>query len=217
MGGHCTCQLSGDEGVALQSETATVRSGTQPRGRPTSPLHGRRRACPIYTPAGDRLVTQTNEPRCVPSVMPPPAGKEARGFLPEVLHSPSHPDGRTMLTNGLADRARCGKSRRMRSRLPTGGIDPKASMTGERGQPQMARATNAFRSGLLRADGQIVVSLADGAGGQELIRLSDPATGRLPEGPRRTTPAGLYARSPSAPTAAASRPGVIRTIAILAS
>ena len=34
------------------------------------------------------------------------------------------------------------------------------------------------RSGRLRSDGQIAVSLADGAGGQELIRLSDPATGR---------------------------------------
>ena len=46
--------------------------------------------------------------------------------------------------------------------------------------------------------------------GQELIRLSDPATGRPSEGPRRTTPAGSSVRSPSAPTADASRPGAIR-------
>ena len=57
------------------------------------------------------------------------------------------------------------------------GTAQKASMTGSVANRRW-RGIDAFRSGLLRADGQIAVSLADGAGGQELIRLSDPATGR---------------------------------------
>ena len=61
--------------------------------------------------------------------------------------------------------------------LADGGTDKKATPTGSVANRRW-RGFNAFRSGRLRADGQIAVSLADGAGGQEVIRLSDPATGR---------------------------------------
>ena len=61
--------------------------------------------------------------------------------------------------------------------LADGGTNKKATPTGSVANRRW-RGFNAFRSGLLRADGQIAVSLADGAGGQEVIRLSDPATDR---------------------------------------
>ena len=108
--------------------------------------------------------------------MPTPGAREARGFLPEVSTA-SHPDGRTMLTSASDNSALLWQVSADAEPLADGGTDKKATPTGSVANRRW-RGFNAFRSGLLRADGQIAVSLADGAGGQEVIRLSDPATGR---------------------------------------
>ena len=88
-----------------------------------------------------------------------------------------HPDGRTLLTSAsgqscavVAGLGGSGAACRPRNR-------PKASTTGSVANRRW-RGYQCFPVRSLRADGQIAVSLADGAGGQELIRLSDPATGR---------------------------------------
>ena len=108
--------------------------------------------------------------------MPPPGVKEARGFLPEV----PLPRIRTVvpcLPALLRISALLWQVSADAEPLADGGTDKKATPTGSVANRRW-RGLNAFRSGRLRADGQIAVSLADGAGGQELIRLSDPATGR---------------------------------------
>ena len=113
---------------------------------------------------------------CVPSVMPPPGGKEARGFLPEV----PLPSIRTVvpcLPAQLEIVPLLWQVSAEAEPLADRGTNQKALLTGSVANRKW-RGFNAFRSGLLRADGQVAVSLADGAGGQELIRLSDPATGR---------------------------------------
>ena len=108
--------------------------------------------------------------------MPTPASERGSRLLAGGAIA-SHPDGRTMLTDASDKRALLWQVSADAEPLADGGTNKKATPTGSVANRRW-RGFNAFRSGLLRADGQIAVSLADGAGGQELIRLSDPATGR---------------------------------------
>jgi eukaryotic-like serine/threonine-protein kinase len=62
--------------------------------------------------------------------------------------------------------------------LPDGGTDKKIPMPRGRDSRKSARGFFLVVGGRLRADGRLVVSLAEGAGGRELIKLIDPATGR---------------------------------------
>jgi WD40 repeat protein/tRNA A-37 threonylcarbamoyl transferase component Bud32/tetratricopeptide (TPR) repeat protein len=164
--------LSGVESVAFDRD-GYGQIWDAVTGRPTSPLMAGT-ISPTYTPAGDRLVTENDYLR---SVRDAATGRE-RG--PRVLAGGTtafHPDGRTVLTSTFGDRALLWQVSAEAEPLAGRGTDPKALLTGSVANRKW-RGFNAFRSGRLRADGQIAVSLADGAGGQELIRLSDPATGR---------------------------------------
>ena len=82
-----------------------------------------------------------------------------------------------MLTNAFDNSALLWQVSAEAEPLVDGGTDKKVTLTGSVANRKW-RGYNVFRSGRLRSDGQIAVSLADGAGGQELIRLTDPATGR---------------------------------------
>ena len=165
-------QLSGDEGVSFNRD-GYGQIWDAVTGRPTSPLMAGTMA-PTYTPAGDRLLTENDFLR---SVRDAATGRERGSRLLAGGTTAFHPDGRTVLTSTLGDRALLWQVSAEAEPLAGRGTDPKASTTGSVANRRW-RGYNAFRSGLLRADGQIGVSLADGAGGQELIRLSDPATGR---------------------------------------
>ncbi len=142
-------------------------------GRPRSPLMAGTGG-PIYTLAGDRVLTTTE---FLGSVRDAATGSERGSRLLTGGPTALHPDGRTILTNAFDKSALLWQVSADAEPLPDGGTDKKVTPTGSVANRRW-RGMNAFRSGRLRADGQIAVSLADGAGGQELIRLSDPATGR---------------------------------------
>ena len=137
--------------------------------------HGRGSTRATFT--HPRAIVFCHETDSKRSVRDADTGSERGSRVPAGGVIASHPDGRTML-NGTSDDTRpvvagvggCGAGCRRRNRQE-GNADR------ERSQPPMAWV-QCFPVRLLRADGQIAVSLADGAGGQEVIRLSDPATGR---------------------------------------
>ena len=86
-------------------------------GRPTSPLMaGAVSNGAIYTPAGDRLLSEIDFKR---SVRDADTGSERGSRVPAGVVTASHPDGRTMLKVPMTRRACCGRCRRTRSRLPT--------------------------------------------------------------------------------------------------
>ena len=144
-------------------------------GRPTSPLlAGAVSEGAIYTPAGDRLLSQ---PDYKGSVRDADTGSERGSRVLAAGVTASHPDGRTMLASAFGKSALLWQVSADAEPLADGGFNKKATPTGSVANRRW-RGLNAFRSGLLRADGQIAVALADGAGGQEVIRLSDPATDR---------------------------------------
>ena len=158
------------------SNGTRLRSDLGPGHRKTDQsAHGEARHGAIYTPAGDRLLTQR---RFQAAVRDAATGRE-RGsrFLPEVAHCLA--SGRSYRADSASDEStvRLWQVSADAEPLADGGTDKKATPTGSVANRRW-RGFNAFRSGRLRADGQIAVSLAEGAGGQELIRLSDPATGR---------------------------------------
>ena len=85
MGSHCSCHSQKSRALASMN-TASVRSGTQPQeDRPVRSWQARTRAT-IYTPAGDRLLTETDYKR--PSVMPPPASERGSRVLARRCHLP---------------------------------------------------------------------------------------------------------------------------------
>jgi len=143
-------------------------------GRPTTPLMAGTTGAPIYTPASDRLVAELEYRQSVhDAATASERGSRLLVWGPTALH----PDGRTVLTNAFDNSALLWQVSADAEPLADGGTGKKVTPTGSVANRKW-RGVNAFRSGRLRADGQVAVSLADGAGGQELIRLSDPATGR---------------------------------------
>jgi WD40 repeat protein/tetratricopeptide (TPR) repeat protein len=144
-------------------------------GRPTSPLvAGAGNEGAIYTPAGDRLLTENDFKSAVRDA---DTGSDRGSRVPAGGVTASHPDSRIMLTSAFDNSALLWQVSADAEPLADGGTNRKATPIGSVANRRW-RGLNAFRSGLLRADGQIAVSLADGAGGQEVIRLSDPATDR---------------------------------------
>ena len=137
MGSHCSGQ---SRGRRLDGNNANGfgQIWDPATGRPTSPLMAGHARPAIYTPAGDRLVSAQTDLQAVASRA---RSRESQrlGFLVRGVRSlPHHPDGRTMLINLCSDRMlHCGRSRRMRSRLPT--EEPtRRHADRERRQPPMA-------------------------------------------------------------------------------
>jgi serine/threonine protein kinase/WD40 repeat protein len=143
-------------------------------GRPTSPLmmsteHGN------YPPSADYLVTKTQYQWLV---------RDARSSRVRGAGSPagaeeflaSHPDGRAMLAASGDGVVRLWQISPEAEPISGGGTDAQASMTGvEPDRP--IRHVIVFSAGRV-TDGRIAISRATGAGGRELFRLSDLATGR---------------------------------------
>ena len=173
MGSHSTGHSQKSKALA-SINTASVRSGTQPQDDRQLPSWQATTGAPIYTPAGDRLLAEIEYRQSVHDA----ATASERGSR-LLVGGPTalHPDGHTVLTNAFEQYALLWQVSADAEPLADGGTGKKVTPTGSVANRRW-RGLNAFRSGRLRADGQIAVSLADGAGGQELIRLSDPATGR---------------------------------------
>ena len=155
-------------GRCSSMKTASVRSGTHSQDEPTSPLMAGT-LNPIYTPAGDRLVTER-----LPALVRDAANGRDRGSRVSLagVGAICRPSGRSYHAHrAFEDRVRLWQVSAEAEPLADRGTDQKASMTGSVANRKW-RGFNAFRSGRLRADGRIAVSLAEGAGGQELIRLS---------------------------------------------
>ncbi len=165
--------LSEIEGVGLNQQGFS-QIWDPATGRPTTPLMAGTTGAPIYTPAGDRLLAEIEYRQSVHDT----ATASERGSR-LLVGGPTalHPDGHTVLTNAFLNSALLWQVSADAEPLGDGGTGKRATPTGSVANRRW-RGLNAFRSGRLRADGQIAVSLADGAGGQEVIRLSDPATGR---------------------------------------
>ncbi len=116
MGGHCSCHSQ--KSTAMAPRNGFGQFWDPATGRPTSPLMaGAANEGHIYTPAGDRLLSEIDSRR---SVRDAATGSERGSRVLAGGATASHPDGRTML-NGTSenDAPCCGRCRRMRSRLPT--------------------------------------------------------------------------------------------------
>src|SRR5262249_47617426 len=88
----------------------------------------------------------------------------------------SHPDGRTLIALGGDNTVRSWQVSVDAAPVSDGANDRRAPATGDE-LDRRTRGLNTFWSGL-RADGQIAVSLARGVAKRELVRITDPDTGR---------------------------------------
>ncbi|HKI41139.1 MAG TPA: WD40 repeat domain-containing protein, partial [Mycobacterium sp.] len=141
-------------------------------GRPTSPLMAETSDA-IYTPPADHLVTLTGNLSLVRDA----ANGRVRGSaFPANGSVASHPDGRTALSAATDATIRLWQISADAEPVPHGETDKQASLSWILPNRQ-TRGFSVFWAGL-RADGQIAISLAKDAAERELIRLSDPATGR---------------------------------------
>ncbi len=141
-------------------------------GRPTSPLLAETSGA-TYSPAGDRLVTMTGKLQAVRDASNGPVRGPA---FPAVGPVAAHPDGRTMLVAAADNTIRLWQ------------ISPDAEPVAQSestkqdlnswvAPDRQTRGFSVFWAGL-RSDGRIAISLGKDGAERELIRLSDPATGR---------------------------------------
>jgi serine/threonine protein kinase/WD40 repeat protein/tetratricopeptide (TPR) repeat protein len=145
--------------------------------RPISP-HLRRSAHAAYVPAGDRVLTAAGGA----FVVRESATGRARGTGPPVTGleidqtwQAVHPDGRTVVS--IKDAAAT-LWRIAADAEPAPDRGPGESATMAKGaSSHQTRDVGAFRAGL-RPDGRVALAVAGSTTGRELIRLSDPATGR---------------------------------------
>ena len=130
----------------------------------------------IYPPSADYLVTLTQN-QCV--VRDAKSGRVSGSGSPAGAEDflASHPDGRTMVASHGAGVVRVWQISFDAEPASSGGTDTQASVTGIEPDHQI-RDGFLFLAGVW-TDGRIAISPARGAGGRELIRLADPATGRL--------------------------------------
>ena len=145
-------------------------SGT---GRPTCPIMARTDMA-MFTRSQDRLVTLTDHVQQVRDS----ADGRVRGSVPPAdgWWSASHPDGRTVLVSARDNTVRLWQVSADAEPVSDRATGKHASMTGIAANCS-TRDPWFFRAGL-RMDGKIAISLARGAAGRELIRLSDPSSGR---------------------------------------
>ncbi len=143
-------------------------------GRPTSPLM-RSTWFASYTPSADSLVTLTDDLWLVRDAA---SGRvRGSGSSADSEAAPaSHPDGRTVLSASRDGTVRFWQISADAEPVSSGGTETQDSMTSILPQGQM-RDLRIYQGSLL-TDGRVAVSPASGAAGRELIRLSDPATGR---------------------------------------
>ncbi len=139
-------------------------------GRPTTPPMEDTNG-PIFTPAGDRLVTQTSNLRLVRDA----TGRVRGSGLAAAGGIASHPDGRTLLA--VSDHTvRLWQISAEAEPVAGGGTEMQASMSGFPPSRQTRDSKSSYVG--LRMDGKISVSRDKGAHERELIQLSDPASGR---------------------------------------
>jgi serine/threonine protein kinase/WD40 repeat protein/Flp pilus assembly protein TadD len=129
-----------------------------------------------FPPSADTLVTLTKNVclvRDASSARVKGAGLPAR----EDAELASHPDGRTMLSASGDGVLHFWQISPEAEPVSTPGTDMQESLTPSRSD-SATRDVRLFSTGLW-ANGRAAFSPAQSAGGRELIRLSDPATGRL--------------------------------------
>jgi WD40 repeat protein/tetratricopeptide (TPR) repeat protein len=166
------------EGDAFNKTGFFTQSWSTPTGRPTSPLMTRTDGV-IYAPAADRLLTTTQNR----ALLRDTATSRARGSgftevaSASMYHFAAHPDGRTALAVGRENTVRSWQLPVDAEPVSEGATDSQAPPTGSAFIRRQSRGLHGFWSGL-RADGQIAVSLATGVADRELVRCTDPATGR---------------------------------------
>jgi eukaryotic-like serine/threonine-protein kinase len=143
--------------------------GTTTRG-PAGALMGQTNDV-IYAPAADRLVTQGDG-----LLLRDTATGRVRGAPFALGGGVSHPDGRTMLTNGRGGWIHLWQVSEEAEPVSDGATENRTRSTGNEPNREN-RGMLAFLSSL-RADGQIAVSLSKSVAGRELVRMTDPVAGR---------------------------------------
>jgi WD40 repeat protein/Flp pilus assembly protein TadD len=161
------------QGGVLSQNSVFGRAWDPGAGRPTTPpMTGTTTG--FFTPAADRLVTATSSlwlVREAASGRVRGSGLHA-GAIKEVA---SHPDGCTVISSTY-DSLHLWQISPDAELVPDGGTGTQTSTTGME-PDRRTRDVILFSAGL-GMDGQMAISASTGAGGRELIRFSDAATGR---------------------------------------
>jgi serine/threonine protein kinase/WD40 repeat protein/tetratricopeptide (TPR) repeat protein len=147
-------------------------------GSPASPLMVRTDGA-IFAPSGDRLLTRTDSTmylRDTATWRIRGSGFPVDGVYESAESFAAHPDGRTMLTLGRDHTVRLWQISVDAEPIADGTTGPESSAVGY----ELKRRIRGFQDfwSSLGADGRIGLALAKGVAGRELLRITDPATGR---------------------------------------
>ncbi|HEY2154851.1 MAG TPA: hypothetical protein VGH33_04430, partial [Isosphaeraceae bacterium] len=163
-------------GVLHQGDSQVARIWDLADGKPTSPLLSSTEYS-TYTPAADRLLTQTNDHWLLRRASDGQA-MGSTGFSSGSGHSrETHPDGLSVINFATDNTLRLWQISPEAEPIAAARWASQATSADERagrGEPGLSLLANGFLT-----DGRIAITSSKGVSGREGIRVSDLATGRM--------------------------------------